>query len=337
MAGLRWDLIPLDDAVAWERAIAGVPHAVAHRVGFRRALTTPGADPIWLFRVEDPAGTFVCPIAERTFAGEPDGYTPWGFAGVVGSGAIEVFQAAWRDLAASRRWVASYIALHPLLAPPALVADRSCVAHGDLFAIDLAVGPEALLRDMSAGTRRALRVPGVADIAVDTPDGQALIVRRHPALMRARGAEPSVDAVALERLVGLPESTVLAWPAEAPACAAMFGVSPWCAAYLFAAEEDGGRGGMAPVMWAAMQRFAAAGVRWLDLGGEVPGQPGVAEFKRRLGAARWPIRSLQAIHRPEVYARLTELAGPDRRPGWFPAYSAPSASLNPSSRPASIR
>jgi hypothetical protein len=90
-------------------------------------------------------------------------------------------------------------------------------------------------------------------------------------------------------------------------------------------------------MWAAMQTLTAAGVRWLDLGGEVAGQPGVAEFKRRLGATRWPLRSLQMIHRPEAYARLTELAGPGRRPGWFPAYNAPSASMNPSSRPASMR
>lgn len=114
----------------------------------------------------------------------------------------------------------------------------------------------------------------------------------------------------------------------------MFGVSPWCSAYLFAAEEDGGRGHMTQVMWVAMQTLAAAGVRWLDLGGEVAGRPGVAELRRaELGATRWPLRSLQVNHRPEVYARLTEVAGPGRRPGWFPACDAGRAFMNPSSQP----
>jgi hypothetical protein len=329
-ASPAWRLIPLDDAVAWEGALDGIPHAVATDRSFRLAMHAAGGDPVFLFACDAPAGRFACAIAERRFADEPDVYTPYGFGGVVGTGDPAVFRQAWAAAAAERGWVASYLSLHPVVAPPDLAADPMAVSAGDAWVMDLEHGLEALRERMSDNARRILRrFPEVQpQIGMDTASVHEFFVRTYPAFMRDRGAVAVYDLpeAVLTALVASPATLVVGWPEESPRAAALFGITRWGAESLFAAETPEGRGMMAHLVWAAVHRLVEWRTPWLDLGGGVRGPDGIAEFKRRLGARPVPLRMLRAIHRPETYERLVGIAdraGPSARPGYFPAYHAP--------------
>ena len=78
------------------------------------------------------------------------------------------------------------------------------------------------------------------------------------------------------------------------------------------------------LIWAAVERLRALGVRALNLGGGIREGDDLAEFKRRFGAAELPLVSLRQVYRPDEYERLCLAGGRHLRAlgGWFPPYRA---------------
>lgn len=319
-------LIPLDDRAAWEAALDGLPQAPAHTWAFRAALAASSDDPVWLLACGSDEGRFVCPIAERTFEGEPDAYTPYGFAGPVGVGDPTVLEAGLARVAADRGWVATYLGLHPVLAPDPLREHRQAVAQGTAHVFDLTLDEAELRRRLNPGHRRRIRdLPGLAASIGERSEAiEAFFVRTFPGFMAARGAGAAYgfSPASLEALCRLEQGTLLGLPADDPTAAALFTWTESGAEWNFGVRREEEGASLLPLIWTMVLRLKAAGRPWLNLGGGIRPGDGVEVFKERLGADRHPIVALRVVHRPDAYARLCRLAGVADTGAYFPAYRA---------------
>jgi hypothetical protein len=285
------------------------------------------ADPIGLFVCTANGSRFACPVAERQFGGEPDVYTPLGFGGFVGIGDSDVLQEAWREFTKERGYVAGYVGLNPLLAPPELLRDESARSHNSLFVLDLKQSPDILLSRMSRNARRNLKKSG-ADEGLLELDRELLtdwFVSQYRPAMRARKASSiyMLSDETLRALCQLENVHLGGLPSGSPTAVGLIGATRYGADALFLASTPEGRSRSMSIYWHWIRTFGATSTPWLNLGGGGSEEDSVAQFKRRLGAKRVPFVTLRQVYRPDAYAKLCRSAGvsPDEK-GFFPAYRA---------------
>jgi hypothetical protein len=80
-----------------------------------------------------------------------------------------------------------------------------------------------------------------------------------------------------------------------------------------------------------MGSLSGQGIRWLNLGGGVRADDGLAQFKQRFGASRRDVHSIRQVYDPATYRALCEAAGVVGSPGGrFPPYRfAPQSTMKP--------
>jgi hypothetical protein len=322
----RHELIPLEEPGRWGSALAGVAYGHAHTWGFCRAIQRTSALPTFLYSYTRGDDRVVCPLSERTYNGEADVATPYGFGGFASRGPCEQFAADWRGFAQSRRWVCGYVALNPMLAvPPALpAAELRC--HNELYLLDLRCSEANMMRRLSANRRRQLRDwPAVApQLLLEHPRLACFLVDTYADFFRRRGGGQAtrLSAETMAEIAAL-DDVVLAGVQRdgAVEAVAVFGRTIHGGDYLFNVSVPGGERHAAYLVWWGAHRLRQDGVPWLNLGGGIQAGDSVAEFKRRFGAVRRPLMSLRQIYRPLAYRRLCREAGVEPMvDGYFPAY-----------------
>ncbi len=302
-------LVPVTDPDAWTAAIADLPHAIAHTAAYNAPLGD-----VVLFVAEHSNGRAVCPLARRTRGDAVDVYTPYGFSGFVGDGDLDGLTEAFVARGRAEGWVAAYAMLHPALAPfeaapltesfvLSLEGDflarmssrrRSQLRNGDLEIVD---DPEEnAARFLALYPHHAERV-GASAVYRFAPDTLAAWCGHEDALLvGARGPTGAIDAVAL------------------------FGRGA-CAEYMLLARTPDAAPLAAGLLYAGFLRLKALGHDTVNLGGGIRGDDGVAEFKRRFGAARVPVQAVRTVFDPARYAALCAEARVDpAATGFFPAY-----------------
>jgi hypothetical protein len=323
----RHDLIPLAERDRWRHALAGIPHGHAHTWGFCRAIQLTSELPTYLYRYRAGDCDVACPLIEREFLGRVDVATPYGFGGFATAGGCEGFAREWRAFARSRRWVCGYVALNPLLFDPGAVPRAEVHVHNHLYVMDLR-GTDADLRArLSANRRRQLRDwPSVAGtIEEDRPRLTSFLVDAYADFFARRGAGPATDFTpeTMEAIAALDDVLIVgARGSKGVEAVAVVGHTPHCADYLFGISIPGGERHAAHLVWWLVERLRHLGVPWLNLGGGIGEDDGVAEFKRRFGATRRPLASLRQIYETDTYEELCRSRGVSAtvRTGYFPPY-----------------
>lgn len=330
-----WRVVPLEDQSEWEAALDGVPHGLAHTWGYNKAMQATSGHRTSLFVADSGEDRFLCPLAERESLGSTDVYTPLGFSGIIGRGSLHVLRESWTACAAQHDWVAGYVGLHPVLAPEGLPTADDAHSANSVYLLDPTIGADALLAQMSESTRRRLRrfAPDETRITSDRDKCSKAFLQLYGPFMRTRqaGSPYALSDETLHELCGLPEVTLLGFPAERPRAVVMMGSAGYGAEYVFGVADPDDRGYILPLLWRAIRDDATAGNPWLNLGGGIREDDSLAEFKRRLGGRRVPLVSLQQIYDAGAYRALCEVAGTDS--GYFPAYRSRSSS---SPRPATL-
>lgn len=316
----RHELIPLAQPERWSRAVAKVPHGIAHTWGFCRAVQLTSGLPTFLYSYSDGSNRVVCPLAERQSSGEVDIVTPYGFGGFAGPGD---FPPDWTDFARSRDWVCGYIALNPVFCGAGGLPDAH--VHNTLYVMDLHGDVYARL---SENRRRQLRDWPAAAAQLEHDRGRLaeFLVAEHAGFFERRGAGGATDFAdeTMAAIAALDDVTMVGAPCDGPLeSVAVFGHTPHCADYLFNISVPGGERHAVNLIWSEVERLRELGLPQLNLGGGVREGDDLAEFKRRFGAQRLPLASLRQVYRPKVYQRLCRLAGVStERSGWFPPYRA---------------
>jgi hypothetical protein len=103
------------------------------------------------------------------------------------------------------------------------------------------------------------------------------------------------------------------------------------AEYLFNVSTEPGRAWSAFLLREMMGSLCGQGIRWLNLGGGVRAEDGLAQFKQRFGASRRDVHSIRQVYDPATYRALCEAAGVVGSPGGrFPPYRfAPQSTMKP--------
>lgn len=325
-------IVPLDDPAGWRDELRGVPHAFAHTWDSCLAMHESSGLETFLYRYAEEGRRIVCPFAERRYGGGRDLVTPYGFSGFAGRGEVSSSCDRWRRFATENGYVAAFIQLNPLLDPGYGTGGNRWI-HNSVYILDLRKPVSELRAGLSENRRREIRRLKEEDTRILFDDGAAerFFRSRFRDFMRSRGASPVYlfSDETLERLT-VSEGTFLvaARVGGGVKAAALFGRTPHVGDYLFNVSTGDGVRHSAVLVWEGAKRLQELGVPFLNLGGGVRPDDGVARFKQRFGGMERPLACLKEVFDEDRFRHLCDLAGvdPDTRDGYFPPYHRPAVS-----------
>ena len=233
--------------------------------------------------------------------------------------------AAWRGYAESRQWVAGFLQFEPETDVTGIAGaeDGNVVMLLDIGCPDPWVGIAAKSRYKI----RRMDAMGVR-LVEDREKLVGLISLLYGATMKRTGAASAyrlADAT-LRAMAGSREHLVLGAECGGEVIAIMvFPVSGERAEYHICASTVQGRDATAWLMWQAIVRLKAMGVRQLNLGGGVRPGDGLYDFKLKFGAVPKLLHQVKQIYDAVAYENFcrAERTSADER--WFPAYRARAA------------
>jgi hypothetical protein len=328
-APARSSYIPLSAHDAWNHALIGIDHAFAHTWESCHAMHLTTGWPTFLYVFESADATFVCPFAERTYEDEIDIVTPYGFSGFVGKGRAAGVLEAWSELARERHYVCGYIGLNPVLDDGDLGRDSHADSYNEVFILDLRRSEGALFDALSTNRRREIvkwRRRG-APLVVDRERLSRFVLERYADFMARRGAAPTYgfSRETLEELFSLDDVVLVgAGDTEQLEAVAVFAHTPAVADYLFGVSLPGGEHHSGVLVWEGARQLQELAIPVLNLGGGIRTGDGVADFKRRFGAAPVPLRRLRQVYDSARFGALCRRAGadPTNWSRYFPPYRA---------------
>lgn len=320
------------DAAAWDRALCGTAHAIAHTWAYSSAMAaTSGAHPVLLV-IEDANARVICPLIERPWERSIDVATHYGFSGFASSGTIPGFADAWLRALTARDYICAAVGSHPALPLPADLPPQEMYYGANAYVLDLRQDLPDIERKMAHGHRYALARwrRGPQRIVTDRKMLATWFLDQYPRMMQRVGAAATYhfSRKTLETILKLDD--VILFGAQVKGrieAVAAFGVTPYTADYLWNASTPTGRDHSRGLLWAAIERFATQGVPVLNLGGGIRPGDGLERFKAGFGARPVPRLWLKQVVRAVPYERLCQQAGASatERSGFFPAYRAAEA------------
>jgi hypothetical protein len=317
-------VLDLEERDRWERehADGGLP---AQSWRYCRALAHAHQRPK-LAVVRAGGARMLLPFFERSFLERTDIATTLGLSGASISPPSPAPLIRWREHAQERGWVAGYVQLAAELDPGPLSAGDRLAARGPVFLVDL--GSSEPLGRASRNARRNIRaaIAAGAELVEDRRVVAEALVRLYPVAMRRLGAGSAYDhsSAALQSWAEDPNAVVLGARIDGALEAAyVFAVAGHHAESQLLATTERGRGFTAWLIWHAVGRLQALGVRTLNLGGGMRRDDGLETFKRRLGARAVPLRAVHQIYDEPAYRELCRRAGVRPSGAWFPAYRMP--------------
>jgi len=316
--------ISLSRRAEWDLALERVPHVFGHTWGSCHALGLTG-DPAVLYLAEGDGAAVACPLIEREIDGCLDIATPYGFSGLTGTGPWPGFARHWREFAASRGYVAGYLAVNALFGDDTYADPETVTVANETFVIDLRDGAEGARSRLSTNRRRQLRDWRGEDYEIDGEELAEFFVAEYPATMERKEAamRHRFPAETLAALCELPETFLVGARGEAGLeSVSLFGYTPYAGDFVFNAALPGCAHHSVPLIWSAVHLLAERGVPWFNLGGGMSPGDSLADFKARFGATPLPMRAAKAVYDPPAYEELCRRHGgdPDDRDGYFPAY-----------------
>lgn len=326
---MRHDRISLAEPERWREALEGVPHAFGHSWGSCRAMQLTSGLETFLYRYEDAGGRVVCPFSVRSWGGEADLLTPYGFSGFVGVGHCPEFPARWSEFAREEGFVCGYVGLHPVLDDGSRYHAADRFVHNVAHVLDLTLEEDELFARLSVNRRRQIREweRGRARLVLDRPRLAEFFAAQLERFLEERGAagvyylSPASQAT----LFGLDDVLLLGAERDGELEAvSVFAATPWVGEFLFNVSLPGGREHSAALIWAAALRLRESGVAALNLGGGVRPGDGIDRFKERFGGRAIPLASLKQVYAAESFAALCAraMADPADRTAYFPPYHA---------------
>src|SRR5262249_49477626 len=136
----------------------------------------------------------VCPLAERSFEGSRDVFSPFGFAGFVASVGTTWPGKSWVKFAATNRLTTAYVRLHPVLTPNEWPIRFSVTSTRTIYIWDLSRTESSMLSRMSARRRSDLsRGLGAAELVTSPFEVAEFFIREYPEFARKKQLTDAFD------------------------------------------------------------------------------------------------------------------------------------------------
>jgi hypothetical protein len=326
----RQDSIPLESPSEWKEALQGIPHAFAHTWESCQAMYLSSGYKTFLYSYQSGDVRIVCPLAERPFGDYLDIVTPYGFSGFIGNSDCPDFPEHFRQYMQQKGYVCSYIAQNPLFENDSYLEPAAVFQMSHVYILDLRLSADALFENLSTNRRRQLKDWDriTAGVLFGEDRLADFFIEKFNSLMREKNASDvyQLSEKTLTSLVGL-DNVFLVGVEEAGEIVAvmLFAHTAELADYLFGMALERGRRHSAALLWYGIKQLKTLKVPFMNLGGGITADDGVADFKRRFGGKKVMSHCLKQVYAGQIYGDLCRSVGadPDRLSGYFPAYRSP--------------
>ncbi|ULQ52436.1 hypothetical protein [Flavihumibacter fluvii] len=320
------ELIPLSEKKAWEECLLGLPHSFGHTWDSNNAMHLSGNHPTFLYHGRFGDTRFVCPIAERSFKGYKDIFTPYGISGFTGNAPIEEFQANWHQFMKDQGYVCAYIAQNPFVPfgiAPTKTGDRPL---RNLYALELEKGVSKLFEALSGGRKGQVKKYAhiQQDIISDKEQLMPFFLSNYHQFMAGKSASDVYDFSnsTLKSLIASPKTSLFGSKrGNRVTAVAMFGEGNIMIDYLFCITLPEGRDLTTALLWHAVNYYQGKEQKLLNLGGGITAGDKLEDYKRRFGGLTTGFGSIRVIYNEDIYFTLCKEAGIDSlNTDYFPAY-----------------
>ena len=322
--------ISLGHPTEWNAALKGIKHAFAHTWENCYAIHLSTGFPTYLYTFQKGDTRIVCPIAERTFGGCTDIVTPYGFSGFAGNGPCPEFPLYWKNFVKAKGYVCGYIGLNPIFENSSYFEPDELYHYNNIYGLDLALTTDELFANLSSNRKRQLKYweKSFSKITVKDSAVIAFFVKEYHKFFKSRKFSSTYN-FSLETLSFLAnvKNVFIAGVQNSGKIEAVsvFAYTPDAGDFLFNVSLDEGRKYSALLIWYGANYLKSMGVPFLNLGGGVRQNDGIATFKQRFGAKQFPLKCLKQVYESQVYDQLCRQnnADPNDRTGYFPPYQKP--------------
>jgi hypothetical protein len=322
--------ISLENSSEWNKALKGIKHDFAHTWESCLAMYFTTGFPTYLYSFEMENVRIVCPISERTFAGYTDIVTPYGFSGFVGNNSCPEFPSYWDNFVKARGYICGYIGLNPIFEDSTYFKIEEVYQYNKIYVVDLSQTSSELFQKLSRNRKRELKNWEDSFVKI-TLDKEVLIeffLSQFHDFFRSRSASKTYN-FSIETLSFLASlKNVFFVGAQTRGkieAVSVFTHTQDLVEGLFNVSLDQGQRYSSLLTWYGVIHFKSMGIPYLNLGGGVRENDGIAESKQYYGAKQFPLKCLKQVYEPRVYEKLCQQinADPNDRVGYFPPYQKP--------------
>lgn len=327
---VRQDCIPLDAPANWKEALEGIKHDFAHTWENCYAMQLTTGLKTYLYRFETENIRIVCPISERTFHQHADIVSPYGFSGFAGNADYAGFPHYWKQFVKERGYICGYIGLNPIFENSSYFEPDEVYQHNAIYVLDLTLSRDELFANLSTNRKRQLKNwdETLSSVVIEKPTVTDFFLTNYFAFFRGKNASPvySFSRDTLSFLVGLDNVLIVGIQrARRVEAVSVFAYTSHVGEYLFNVSLPEGQHHSVALLWYAVNYLKSLQIPWLNLGGGVRMNDGIAQFKERFGGKKLPLKCLKQVYEPEMYRTLCQVvaADPNDRNGYFPVYRRP--------------
>jgi hypothetical protein len=325
--------IPLNSTAEWkesltgENALKGIKHAFAHTWENCYAMHLTTGLKTFLYKYESDNVKIICPISERKFENYTDIVTPYGFSGFAGNGDDPEFPQHWKNFAKQQGYVSGYIGLNPIFENQSYSEIKDLYPNKTLYFLDLTLSEEKLFSNLSSNRKRQLKDWENIEpqIITDKPILTEFLLENYIDFFNRKNAS-SIYHLSKETLTFIAnlENAFLCGIKKSDRIEAvsLFAYTPYSGEFLFNVSVPEGRHHSFPLLWYSMKYLKSRNIPFLNLGGGIAENDGVAQFKKRFGGTEFVFHSLKQIYNSDVYNSLCRQnnVDPEDLTGYFPAY-----------------
>ena len=322
--------ISLEHPSEWKEALNGIKHAFAHTWENCYAMYLTTGYPTYLYTFELDGVRIVCPISERTFAGYTDIVTPYGFSGFVGNDRCPEFPNYWDRFVKEKGYICGYIGLNPLFDDSSYYRPDEVYQYNSIYVLDLTLSPNELFAKFSSDRRYKLKhwEDNFSMITLEKPVVTEFFTGQYHDFFRSRNASHTYDFSneTLSFLVNQENIEFIGILKLGRIVAVnVFAFTPNAGEALFNVSLNEGRRYSSLLIWYGVIHFKSMGIPYLNLGGGVRENDGIARFKQRFGANQFPLKCLKQVYKPQIYERLCWQINADSndKNSYFPPYQKP--------------
>lgn len=255
----------------------------------------------------------IIPLIERKFNGYIDIATPYGFSGFATNGKWSDFEAIWDSAVKEKNYVSGYLGLHPLTENTSFFPLGTSSEARTVFILDLSKSVQDLFASLRGKGKKAdSKLNREAVLVFD----RKRLIDEFPLLykeaMRRLGASSAYSFSEETLSLLLSSENVEVVGIEVDGIIQIIDVflrAPLCAEYFLSASTEPGRSYSTALLWQGILVLKKLGCRYLNLGGGVRENDGLAQFKERFGGISMKFVALKQIYNLDVYNKLCRDAG----------------------------
>ena len=321
------ECISLKQPKRWNKSLDMIQHGIAHTWEYCYAMHLTTNLNTYLYSFQSDGARIICPISERKIDTHIDIVTPYGFSGFVGNLDFPDFPLFWRKFVEKQEYISAYIGLNPLFNNNSYYIKEDIYEYNSVYVIDLTLSLDRLFSLMSDNRKRQLKKWDdiVPNLVFDRQKLIQFFIGKYYDVIDSKNASKVYyfSTQTLEYLLNLENVVIVGFQNKGEIkSVSVFAYTNHAGDYLFNVSVDDGYKYAAALIWYAIKYMKSIDVPLLNLGGGVRDDDGIAEFKRRFGSKKLPLKSLKQIYRPKIYNKLCKEAGVDPADisGYFPAY-----------------